>query len=170
VKKGVNALSSPFLIGHATHPDWRMALALAAALSVTALTTGEGVGAHAAEHALLIFAWVTGAAVTWGWLQRRSGLVGVLIGGAVLVAAAVGYVAIINGLGGFLAPALPAATLPTTTVWLITATAALALGALALTRKAPRAEGLRRALYTNALTAGHIPSRQSSPVSTGARS
>jgi small ligand-binding sensory domain FIST len=31
VKKGVNALSSPFLIGHATHPDWRMALALAAA-------------------------------------------------------------------------------------------------------------------------------------------
>ena len=113
---------------------------------------------------------MTGAAVTWGWLQRRSGLVGVLIGGAVLVAAAVGYVAIINGLGEFLAPALPASTLPTTAVWLITAAAALGLGVLALTRWAPSAEGLRRALYTNALTAGHIPSRQSSPVTTGARS
>lgn len=31
MKKGVNALSNPFPIGHATHPDWRMALALAAA-------------------------------------------------------------------------------------------------------------------------------------------
>jgi small ligand-binding sensory domain FIST len=31
VKTGVSALTSPFLIGHATHPDWRMALALAAA-------------------------------------------------------------------------------------------------------------------------------------------
>lgn len=142
------------------------AAALAVALAVVPLAPGD----HAAEHALLIFAWVTGAAVTWGWLQRRSGLVGVLIGGAVLVAAAVGYVAIINGLGGFLAPVLPASTLPTTTVWIITATAALALGALALARRAPSAEGLRRALYTHALTAGHIPSRQSSPVTTGARS
>jgi NAD(P)H-quinone oxidoreductase subunit 5 len=140
--------------------------ALAVALTVVPLAPGD----HAAEHALLIFAWVTGAAVTWGWLQRRPGLVGVLIGGAALVPAAVGYVAIINGLGGFLAPALPASTLPTTTVWLITAAAALALGALALTRRAPSAEGLRRALYTNALTAGYIPSRQSSPVTTGARS
>jgi NADH:ubiquinone oxidoreductase subunit 5 (subunit L)/multisubunit Na+/H+ antiporter MnhA subunit len=141
-------------------------VALAAGIAAVPIPAGD----HAAEQALLIFAWVTGAAVTWGWLQRRSGLVGVLIGGAVLVAAAVGYVAIINGLGGFLAPALPASTLPTSTVWLITATAALALGALALTRRAPSAEGLRRALYTNALTAGHIPSRQSSPVTTGARS
>ncbi len=142
------------------------AAALAAALTVVPPAPGD----HAAEHALLIFAWVTGAAVTWGWLQRRPGLRGALIGGAFLVPAAAGYVAIISGLGGFLAPALPVSTLPATAVWLITATAALGLGALALTRWAPGGEGMRRALYTSALTAGHIPSRQSSPVTTGARS
>jgi NADH:ubiquinone oxidoreductase subunit 5 (subunit L)/multisubunit Na+/H+ antiporter MnhA subunit len=140
------------------------AAALAAALAVVPPAPGD----HAAEHALLIFAWVTGAAVTWGWLQRRPGLAGALTGAAFLIPAAIAYVAIINGLGGFLAPALPASTLPVTAVWLITAGAAVALGALALARWAPGAEGLRRAVYTGALTAGHIPSRQSSaPVMTG---
>ena len=141
------------------------AAALVAALAVVPLGPGD----HGAEHALLIFAWVTGAAVLWGWLQRQPGLQGALIGAAFLVPASLGYVAIISGLGAFLAPALPASTLPATAVWLITAAAAVALGALALTRWAPGAEGLRRAVYTSALTAGHVPSRQS-PVMTGVRS
>ena len=142
------------------------AAALAVALTVVPLAPGD----HAAEHALLIFAAVTGAAVTWGWLQRRPGLGGALIGAAFLAPAAIGYVAIINGLGGFLAPALPVSTLSATAVWLITAAAALALGALAVTRWAPGAEGLRRSIYASALTAGHVSSRQSSPVMTGVRS
>lgn len=136
------------------------AAALAAALALLPLAPGD----HAAENALLIFAWVTGAAVIWGWLQRRPGLSGVLTGAAVLAPAAAGYVAIINGLGGYLAPALPPSSLPATAVWLITAVAALGLGGLALTRWAPGAEGLRRSVYTSALTAGHISSRQTSPV------
>ena len=142
------------------------AAALAVALTVVPLAPGD----HAAEHALLIFAAVTGAAVTWGWLQRRPGLGGALIGAAFLAPAAIGYVAIINGLGGFLAPALPVSTLSVTAVWFITAAAALALGALAVTRWAPGAEGLRRSIYASALTAGHVSSRQSSPVMTGVRS
>jgi small ligand-binding sensory domain FIST len=53
VKKGVNALSSPFLIGHATHPDWRMALALAAAqIDAARAQVPGGNAAHAATETL----------------------------------------------------------------------------------------------------------------------
>lgn len=142
-----------------------------AALTVALAVVEQGPGDHAAEQALLIFAGVTGMAVTWGWLQRRPGLSGALVAGAFLVPAAIGYVALISSLGGFLAPALPASSMSAAAVWAITAVAALALGALALTRRAPAAEHIRRALYTRALTAGHIPSTPSTPVLlTGARS
>ena len=132
------------------------AAALAVALTLVPLAPGE----HAAEQALLIFAWVTGAAVTWGWLKRRPGAGGALLGAAVLVPCAVAYVAIINALSGFLAPALPASGLSAAAVWAITAAAALALGLLAVTRRASAAERLRRTFYASALSAGHIPSRQ----------
>ncbi|WP_313675729.1 proton-conducting transporter membrane subunit [Mycolicibacterium sp.] len=142
-----------------------------AALGAGLFVTPPASGGHAAEQALLIFAWVTGAAVTWGWLQRRPGQVGALTAAAFLVPAAVAYVAVITAVGGFLAPALPPSTLPVSAVWAITAAAALGLGALALVRRAPRAERLRNALYTSALAAGHVPAWQSSPVQpTGARS
>ena len=143
------------------------AAALAAALALVPMAPGE----HAAEQALLIFAWVTGAAFTWGWLQRSPGAAGVLVGAAVLTPAAVGYVAIITALGDFLAPALPPSGLQTSAVWAITGLAAVALGALAMTRWAPGAERIRRALYTGALSAGHVSARKSSPVQlTGVRS
>ena len=128
------------------------AVALAAALAVVPLAPGE----HVAELALLLFAWVTGAAVTWGWLRRRPGVSGAVVAAAVLTPAAIGYVAIINTLSEFLAPAMPASGLPATAVWAIAAAAALALGALALVRRAPGAERLRRYLYTSALGAGHV--------------
>ncbi len=141
-------------------------VALAAAVSLIPLAPGE----HAAEQALLIFAWVTGAAATWGWLGRRPGPGGLTAAAAFLIPAAIAYVAVINTVSGFLAPALPAETLPVAAVWAITAAAALALGALALTRWASAAEPLRRAIYANALAAGHIPAHHSSPVlPTGAR-
>jgi len=143
------------------------AAALAAALALVPMAPGE----HAAEQALLIFAWVTGAAVTWGWLQRSPGAAGVLVGAAVLTPAAVAYVAIITALGDFLAPALPPSGLQTGTVWAITGVAAVALGALAMTRWASGADRIRRALYTSALSAGHVSARKSSPVQlTGVRS
>jgi NADH:ubiquinone oxidoreductase subunit 5 (subunit L)/multisubunit Na+/H+ antiporter MnhA subunit len=141
--------------------------ALGAGLAITPL----GSDGHAAEQALLIFAWATGAAVTWGWLQRRPGPAGVLTAAAFLIPAAVAYVAVITAVSGFLTPALPPSTLPVGAVWAITAAAALGLGALVLVRRAPRAERFRNALYTSALAAGHVPAWQSSPVqSTGARS
>ncbi len=143
------------------------AAALAAALAVVPLGPGD----HAAEHALLIFAWVTGAAVMWGWLRRRPAGTDVLVGAAVLIPAAVGYVAIISAVSGFLSPALPVGGLPAAVVWAVTAAAAVGLGVLAIARRAPAAERLRRAVYTSALSAGHIPSRHASPVLlTGARS
>lgn len=145
--------------------------ALAAAVAL--IPTGSS---HAAEQALLIFAFVTGAAVTWGWLKRRPGLTGALTGAAFLVPAAIAYVGIVNGLTGYLDPALPASTLPVTAVWLIAAAALTGLGALALIRSVPGAHRLQRLLYTNALAAGHIPAPAAQPLTqtsvqlTGARS
>lgn len=138
------------------------ALALAAALALVPLQPGD----HAAEHALLIFAWVTGAAVTWGWLQRRPGLRGVLTGGAVLIPAAVAYVAIISGVTRYLNPALPPAGLSATSVWVVTLAALVALGGLAALRRGPGAARLQRAVYNGALSAGHVSAAQP----TGARS
>lgn len=138
------------------------AVALAAALALVPLQPGD----HAAEHALLVFAGVTGAAVTWGWLRRRPGLRGVLTGGAVLIPAAVAHVAIISGVTGYLNPALPPAGLSVTSVWVVTLTALVALGGLATLRRGPGAARLQRAVYTGALSAGHVSSAQP----TGARS
>ncbi len=136
------------------------ALALAAALAVVGLPAGD----HAAEQALLIFAFVTGSAAMWGWLQRRPGLAGALSGAAFLIPAAVAYVAIINALSGFLSPALPPSTLGLPAVWIVTAVVLITLGALGLTRWAPAADRLHRILYVNALGAGHTPVRHRVPA------
>ncbi|MFM9033915.1 MAG: proton-conducting transporter membrane subunit [Mycobacterium sp.] len=141
-----------------------------AALAAAVTLVPPAPGGHAAEQALLIFAWVTGMAVTWGWLRRRPGAGGLIAGAAVLTPAAVAYVALVNTLSGFLAPALPPETLSAAMVWGITAAAALALGVLAVIRRAPGAERLRRTLYANALAAGHVPAQFTSPVlTTGVR-
>jgi NADH:ubiquinone oxidoreductase subunit 5 (subunit L)/multisubunit Na+/H+ antiporter MnhA subunit len=137
-------------------------LALGAAVAVVPSSGGD----HAAEQALLIFAWATGAAAMWGWLQRCTGAAGAIGGTAVLAAAAVGYVAIVNALSGFLAPALPPSGLSATSVWLLAAAALALLGGLAVLRRSPAAGRLQQTLYTGALSAGHI-----SPVlTTGGRS
>ena len=126
--------------------------ALAAALGLVPLAEGD----HAAEQALLIFAFITGVAATWGWLRRRPGINGVLTGAAFLLPAAVAYVAIIKVLGNYLAPALPASMLSVTTVWITAAVTLAALGLIAIARRAPAAQRLQRSLYTQALTAGHL--------------
>ena len=134
------------------------ALALAAALAVVPAGSGD----QAAEHALLIFALVTGVALTTGWLHRSPGLRGVALAGIFLVPAAIAYVSAITAISSFLTPALPAPGLPVTAVWAVTVAALVGLGVLALARWAPAAEGIRRALYARALNAGHIPAvRQS---------
>jgi NADH:ubiquinone oxidoreductase subunit 5 (subunit L)/multisubunit Na+/H+ antiporter MnhA subunit len=162
----------PRQAGAQTLPHRLVAVALpGAALATALMVVPLGSGGHAAEQALLIFAWVTGAAVTWGWLQRRPGPAGALTAAAFLIPAAIAYVAVITAVSDFLTPALPTSTLPIAAVWALTAAAALGLGALALIRRARGAERLRNALYTSALTAGHVPAWQSSPVQpTGARS
>ena len=142
----------------------------AAALAVALIAIPAASASHASEHALLAFAWVTGAAATWGWLRRRQGLGAVIRAAAFLTPAALAYVAIITAVGDFLAPAMPAESLSASAVWAVTVAALVLLGALAAIRLAPGAEGLRRAVYTNALTAGHIPTPPSPAVLTGGRS
>ena len=128
--------------------------ALEVAAAVTVVPTGSG--DHAAEQALLAFALVTGAAATWGWLRRRPGIGAAVTALAFLVPAAIGYVAIITAVGAFLAPALPTIPLSAAAVWATTALALILLGALAVVRRAPAADRLHRAVYTSALSAGHI--------------
>ena len=137
-------------------------VALGIALAVAPLPGGD----HAAEQALMIFAWATGAAARWGWLQRHPGLRGALTGAAVLLPVAIGYVAIVRALSGFLTPALPPAGVSVTTVWVLTVAALAALGALAAVRRSSGAVRIQQALYSGALSAGHI----SPAVPTGGRS
>lgn len=139
------------------------AIALYAAVLAIPLPAGD----HGAEHALLIFAWVTGAAVTWGWLRRRPGAGGTLMAGAVLVPVSLAYVGLITAVGAFLAPALPAREPVTLTTWLFTAAAIGLMGCVAALRWTPGR--LQRAVYARALTAGHIPSTLPNRL-TGARS
>ena len=142
-----------------------IALALAAAVVAPHF---DSTGHQAAEQALLIFAFLTGAAATWGWMRRRPGLTGLLGAGAVLLPAATAYVGIIKALSGFLAPALPESALPASTVWLIAAVAAAVLAALAAVLRSPRAQWLHAVLYTGALSAGYVPARHT-PQPTGVR-
>jgi len=142
----------------------------AAALAVALAAVPAASAHHASEQALLAFAWVTGAAATWGWLRRSQGLGAVIRAAAFLTPAAIAYVAIITAVGDFLAPAMPADSMSAAAVWAVTVVALVLLGGLATIRLAPGAEGLRRAVYTSALTAGHIPTPLSPAVLTGGRS
>ncbi|WP_237572685.1 proton-conducting transporter transmembrane domain-containing protein [Mycolicibacterium lacusdiani] len=120
-------------------------------------------GGHIAEQAILLFAWATGATLTWGWLQRRPDMGGVLSAAAVLVPAAIAYLALVSAVTHFLAPALPPASVPAPAVWAVIAVTAVALGLLAGVRLSPRARPLQRALYAYALSAGTIRSATTGP-------
>ncbi len=157
-----SVLTGPQRLAYAGASAILPGLALGVALAVLPMQGGD----HAAEQALLIFAWATGAAVLWGWLQRRPGRRGVLSGTAVLIPAAIGYVAIVHSLSGFLAPALPPSGLSATSVWLLAGAALAALGGLAALRRSRGAVRLHQTLYTGALSAGHI----SPALPTGGRS
>lgn len=137
-------------------------LSMACAVALPALTLYAAArlvptGAHhPAEQALLLFAWVTGAVATWGWLQRRPDVTGALCAAVVLLPAAVGYVAIVNAVNGFLTPALPTATIPSAAAWVIIAAAMILLAVVAGLRVSPAATTAHRAVYTHALSAGTI--------------
>ena len=142
-------------------------LALAAGIAVVPIPPGE----HAAEQALLIFAWVTGSTVTWGWFKHRAGFAGAVTAAGFLIPAAVGYVGIISVVSRYLTPALPPPGLSVTTVWTITAAALGLLGILAALRRVPGVETFRRTLYAHALSAGHTPAARppASELLAGAR-
>jgi len=143
-------------------------LALAAGIAVVPIPPGD----HAAEQALLIFAWATGAAATRGWFKRRDGLAGAATAAGFLIPAAVGYVGIIAAVSRYLNPALPPPGLSVTTVWMITAAAVGLLGIVAALRRAPGAERFRRTVYAHVLSAGPNPPARplASGLLTGARS
>lgn len=133
-----------------------LSLALPTGALFTALAVIPAAPAdHAAEYALLIFAWVTGAAATWGWLRRRPGLGGAAVAAAFLVPATVAYLGVIRAVGHFLEPALPAPSGPSTTAWVVVAAAVMLLAAVATVRHTP--SGLHSAIYTRVLSAGHVP-------------
>jgi NADH:ubiquinone oxidoreductase subunit 5 (subunit L)/multisubunit Na+/H+ antiporter MnhA subunit len=139
-------------------------LALYAAAHMIALPAVE----HNGERALLIFAWATGAAATWGWLTRRRGITAVLVSMAVLFPTAVGYLGLTAAVANFLAPALPAVAPVAATSWLVVAALSALLGVLAVLRWMPHT-ALHRTVYSRALSAGYLPSSLPANL-TGARS
>lgn len=151
-------LASPAQISG--HARWGVAAA-AALLPLSALTTGVALvppwqEGHAAELALLVFAWLAGAAATWGWLHRQPTALGVLGVTVVLFPAAVAYVAMISMVSRYLGPALPESTAPPMTVWVVIVAGLALLGTLASVRTWRPARGIQRALYAHAISAGTL--------------
>ncbi len=131
----------------------------AAALYVAANVVRVPDAEHGSATALLVFTWATAAAALSGWLTRNPGMRAALTGAVVLLVAAIGYVAVVSAVTGFLAPALPPVTVPAASSLGLAAVAVI-LGALAVLRQAPpdgRAGRVQRALYAKALVAGHLP-------------
>ncbi|WP_372789994.1 proton-conducting transporter membrane subunit, partial [Paraconexibacter sp.] len=149
------------------------AIALAAALPAGAIVLGDALLPAEPLHghggtALLIFAWATGAALTWGWLRRTPSLLGTLALVPALGIATLAYLGALRTATGFLDPSLVAAGTDTVSAWALLPVLAIG-GALSLIR-APRFERhTRRAheqLYVWALGAGHLgrrPTRRRTP-------
>jgi NADH-quinone oxidoreductase subunit L/NAD(P)H-quinone oxidoreductase subunit 5 len=87
-----------------------------------------------------------------------------------LLGAAIGYLALLGAVTGFLAPSIPPVTVPSASALGIVVMAVV-LGVLALLRQAP-GDGwvgrLQRVIYTKALVAGNVPAIRLTPQLTGA--
>ena len=137
------------------------ALAAAAGLPVAALSAAVLLvpvwpNDHGAELALLLFAWMTGAIATWGWLEHRPTPSGALSAAAFLLPAAIAYVTVVSAVSAFLRPALPDTTTSAPMAWAIVAAALVMLVAAAILRVLPRSQRIQRAIYTHALSASTI--------------
>ncbi|MBX7450690.1 hypothetical protein GR927_22130 [Mycolicibacterium sp. 3033] len=104
---------------------------------------------HAAELALLVFAWVTGSTALWGWLRRQPTTGGLAGAVTLLIPAAIAYVTVVSVLSRYLQPALPEPGASAATVWAVIVATLIVLGAVASLRASPR-------LYTHALSAGTL--------------
>ena len=142
----------------------------AAALYLAAIVVPLHDSEHGSAQALLIFSWATAAAALLGWLGRSPDARAVIAAGVALFGAAIGYLAVLGAVTGFLAPAIPPVTVPSASALGIVLVAVV-LGALALLRQAPGA-GLagrvQRFIYTKALVAGNVSAIRLTPQLTGA--
>lgn len=106
---------------------------------------------------LLVFGWVTAAALTAGWLRRRPSVRVTAVVTAALTAIAVGYLIAVAGLTGFVADGLPSAEhMPT--IWPVVAVIT-ALAVLLTIRWLPvggRGDRLHHSAYAAALNAGYV--------------
>ncbi len=112
--------------------------------------------------ALLVFAWGTGARMAWGWLARGVGPGRVLTLALLSTLGAVSYLALLEAVTGFLAPALAlAGAAPASPLLLAPVIALLALATLL--RSAPGWSGLtdlRKTAYVLSLQAGQVLGRR----------
>ena len=112
--------------------------------------------------ALLVFAWGTGARIAWGWLARGVGPGRVLTLALLSTLGAAAYLALLEAVTGFLAPALVVAgAAPASPLLLAPVIALLALATLM--RSAPGWSGLtdlRKTAYVLSLQAGQVLERR----------
>jgi NAD(P)H-quinone oxidoreductase subunit 5 len=116
----------------------------------------------AGGYALLLFAWATGTAACWGWLRRRPSVSGILTAALALMPTAVVYVAFVDAVSRYLAPALPPSASPAPWAWATFATALATLAVLAAVRWSLVWPPLHRVVYSRALSAGYVH-----PIPTG---
>ena len=153
--------------GQSSSPPSRVpTAALAAALAVVPAASGH----HASRTGVARLRLGHRRRATWGWLRRRPGWERHAARGGVHDPGGHRLRRDHHRGRGLPGPAMPAESLTAATIWAITLVALALLGALAAIRPAPGAESLRRAVYTSAPTAGHIPTPASSALLTGGRS
>ena len=131
------------------------AVVLPTLVIVTAAVAFPSPGGNA--EILLVFAWITAAWATWGWLRRHPTPSGTVVAALAVSVFGTAYVLTVDLVTGFFDRALPAAA-PGVSPWLLTLPVAV-MGAVALARYAPHSWGLSalsRQLYVLALSAGHV--------------
>ena len=117
----------------------RLARAAAAAASagaaVAAMAAVPGVLAHRGAFVLMVFAAGTAVTASWSWWGRPPASTrGAVLWATALVIAGAIYGLVLGGLGGWIAPSLPAAGIGVLSPWWLAAVAAAGIAATAFAR------------------------------------
>ena len=117
----------------------RLARAVAAAASagaaVAAMVAVPGILAHRGEFVLILFAAGTAASASWSWWGRPPASTrGAVLWATALLTAGALYGLVLGGLGGWVAPSLPAAGIGVLSPWWLAAVAGAGIAATGLAR------------------------------------
>jgi uncharacterized protein YbcC (UPF0753/DUF2309 family)/NADH:ubiquinone oxidoreductase subunit 5 (subunit L)/multisubunit Na+/H+ antiporter MnhA subunit len=136
------------------------AAAAAAAVTVATMAAVPGVLAHRGAFVLLAFAAGTAASASWSWWGRPpASRRGAVLWATALVGASALYGLVLDGLGRWIGPSLPAAGTGVLSPWWLTAVVGAGVAAAALTRLPSAQQRLTAILVDGAAPPLPFPAR-----------